>query len=306
MATQVTNGKGNEWALAKSFSSRLEIPIKRDSNALVAEAAYSHLPENLRERFDRAADAAVDFIASQEATNLSNGIPQEVRLSGDVEGQTGDVRDVSIWGDGLIFGVSCKTNHDAYKHSRLSKRINWVSKWGLDPEGCSQEYKDAIAPVFDELANIKTHSGGTALFRDLSDLHGDVYAPVLQAFENELKRLFTSAENPDQTAAALVKYVVGNKDFYKVVTRPSEVDILSFNFNGSLASTKTKLPTKILSVDREEGSAHSINVRFDRGYVFNFRIHNASSRIEASLKFDVQAVGLPPNEIKHHNISFSN
>ena len=304
MSINVTNGKGNEWAVASRFSSVLEVPIRQDSSAKVAEAAYLALPEHLRERFEISAKLAVEYIVNQESNNLKQNLPLEVVLSGDSEGESGDVRDVLVFGESVIFGVSCKTNHDAYKHSRLSKKIDWVAKWGLDPAGCSQIYKDAISPVFDQLAEVRTSSGSTALFRNMKDLHGDVYAPVLLAFEEELVRLFAEAAFPERLAGALVQYVVGNHDFYKVVTRTSEVDVLAFNFNGSLNSNKTKLPTKVLSVDREEGSAHSINVRFDRGYVFNFRIHNASSRVEPSLKFDVQAVGLPSKEIRHHNMSY--
>jgi hypothetical protein len=38
-------------------------------------------------------------------------------------------------------------------------------------------------------------------------------------------------------------------------------------------------------------------VTFNRGYSINFRIHSASSKVESSLKFDVNAIGLPVNEI---------
>lgn len=31
----------------------------------------------------------------------------------------------------------------------------------------------------------------------------------------------------------------------------------------------------------------------DKGWAISFRIHNASSRIEPSLKFDIQLVGIP-------------
>ena len=31
----------------------------------------------------------------------------------------------------------------------------------------------------------------------------------------------------------------------------------------------------------------------DGGWQFNFRIHNASTKVETSLKFDIQIVGMP-------------
>jgi len=47
----------------------------------------------------------------------------------------------------------------------------------------------------------------------------------------------------------------------------------------------------------KEKSLNSKTVTFNRGYSINFRIHSASSKVESSLKFDVNAIGLPVNEI---------
>jgi hypothetical protein len=304
LANNVINGKGNEWALAKVFSGQLEVPIRQDSAAEVAKASYEALPSELRERFDRSGALTSAHLLRLEHGKLMSKPPRQIRLAGDSEGKVGDVRDVLVTAGEVLFGVSCKSNHDAYKHSRLSSSIDWVERWGISTSGCSEDYWSAINPVFADLLRIKEESGGKALFRELPDLHGQVYAPILDAFEKELKSLFSIEGEVEQNATALVKYVVGKEDFYKAVSREKEVDILTFNFNGSLAGARTKAPSKVLSVDRAEGSSHSINVRFDRGYVFNFRIHNASSRVEPSLKFDIQAVGLPANEIRHHNIAF--
>ena len=38
---------------------------------------------------------------------------------------------------------------------------------------------------------------------------------------------------------------------------------------------------------------------FDKGWQLSFRIHSASSRVESSLKFDVQIVGLPFTLTRH-------
>jgi hypothetical protein len=55
----------------------------------------------------------------------------------------------------------------------------------------------------------------------------------------------------------------------------------------------SELPTRIVSFDFKPGSNNTLELYMDGGWQFSFRIHNASSRVEASLKFDIQIVGMP-------------
>ncbi len=52
-------------------------------------------------------------------------------LQTDNQGQDGDVRDVLIVRKGIDWeiGLSIKHNHFAVKHSRLSKKLDFVKKW---------------------------------------------------------------------------------------------------------------------------------------------------------------------------------
>jgi hypothetical protein len=59
----------------------------------------------------------------------------------------------------------------------------------------------------------------------------------------------------------------------------------------------------LYKIDTKNGGQYSKTVVLNHGYSFNFRIHNKSKRVEPSLAFDVQAIGLPP-EIYTHTISF--
>lgn len=215
------------------------------------------------------------------------------------------MRDVSLLSaKSVIFGISCKSNHAAFKHSRLSATIDWVKAWGLDPGGSSENYWKVVRPVFEDLKEIQAASEKTALWAKLPNKSFDYYEPVLASFTNELEYL-NNGPQASQVSSSLARYVIGNEDFYKVIVRPTEVKIMAFNFNGSLAVRKSKLPSTVLAIDRLEGGRHSINVRFDRGYTLNFRIHNASSRVEPSLKFDIQAKSLPSEEIYQHHIALS-
>ena len=71
----------------------------------------------------------------------------------------------------------------------------------------------------------------------------------------------------------------------------------------TLATAHTPLPHRIIAIERVNGGRYSKTVVFNQGYSINFRIHNASSKVEPSLKFDIKAVGLPP-ALYRHTIEF--
>ena len=50
---------------------------------------------------------------------------------------------------------------------------------------------------------------------------------------------------------------------------------------------------RVYFLDFKEGSDTTIEVVCDEGWTVSMRIHNASSRVEPSLKFDVNLVSLP-------------
>lgn len=306
VGTQVDNGKAFEFAVAVALSDALNIPITEGPELENTRKSFGKVKEELRIRFPRAAALAVEHILDKERENLKALSPQRVWVAMDSLGQKGDVRDVVVKGTNGEIGISCKTNHDAFKHSRLSGKNDFVKTWGLDPAGCSEDYWNAVRPIFLELARIRKESSATALWSDQTAVPNRFYWPVLDAFEAEILRLI----GPESSVAAevsknLISYIIGNKDFYKVVVRPEQVEIQGFNLNGSLAVPRTKFPDHVLGVDRLNGGQYSKTVRFTRGYTFNFRIHSASSRVEPSLKFDVKAIALPPSEIYTNHISLN-
>lgn len=57
------------------------------------------------------------------------------------------------------------------------------------------------------------------------------------------------------------------------------------------------LPTKIVAFDFRTNSTNTLEMYLDNGWQFSFRIHNASTKAEASLKFDIQIIGMPASII---------
>lgn len=53
------------------------------------------------------------------------------------------------------------------------------------------------------------------------------------------------------------------------------------------------LPTTIYNLDYKRGSKNTLELVMDNGWQISFRIHNALSRLEPSLKFDIQLIDIP-------------
>ena len=251
------------------------------------------------------ASFAVNFLLDIEP-RLSNGISDkdilQLEIVSDKEGQTGDVRDVLAirslqkW----EIGISAKNNHRAVKHSRLSNDIDFGKKWLGFP--CSVDYFEEVKPIFDNLAKLRTASKATQKWDTLGDYHTSVYVPILDAFKNELLRL--DAENTGVIAEKLIEYLIGNQDFYKVIKGSNKVEIQAYNLHGTLnlpfegvkpkaKVPKLKLPSRLIEVVYQENSKTTLLVTLNEGWQISFRIHNASSRIEPSLKFDINLVSAP-------------
>lgn len=309
MAKQTLTGKAFEYALLQEFYLRLseitKVSIIDNAPYKTAKKCFDSFEQKEKDAYVLNASFAINFLIDIEP-RLSNGISNddklELEIVADRDGQDGDVRDVLAirsfqkW----EIGISAKNNHKAVKHSRLSNTIDFGQKWVGIP--CSQEYFLAIKPIFDHLAQLQRASKKTQKWETLGDYHSSVYVPILDAFAEELKRL--DSENQGVVAENLVKYLIGQKDFYKVIKGKNKVEIHAYNLHGTLnlplgsfkpkaRITKLKLPNRLIEVVYKDDSKTTLIVTLNEGWQISFRIHNASSRIEPSLKFDINLVSSP-------------
>lgn len=294
MASQVINGKAFEWAVGNEIVESYGFQLKDDEIAKHNKQCFLHaqISPAKRDNFLLSATKAVKHIIEKEKLSNSTGM---VSFLPDSKGREGDVRDIVIKTDDKELGISCKTNHDAFKHSRLSQKNDFVKRWRLHPDGCSQHYFDAILPIFEELKAIKKESSGKAKWVDLEDIPKRFYWPLLDAFSDEIERV-----SSPEMCHNFIRYIVGSHDFYKVISTHKKVLIQAFNINQTLNTTSQPLPTKIDFIKDKNTNQYSKTISFDKGWVFNFRIHSASSRVEASLKFDITALALSYKHYTHH------
>lgn len=309
-------GKAFEYACALSLmqaAAGQKVVLEETVQLTKAKGYYEHdLSEQERLKLDQAARAGVKILLRYEPqiTHPLGNEPLIITLASDQRGQEGDVRDVlclrvqNQW----EIGVSCKHNHTAVKHPRLSADLDFGTKWFELP--CSREYFESIAPVFERLKEVRKASGNKAKWNDIGGEEEKVklYRTVLDAFIREVKRL--DQETPGKVANRLVRYLIGTNDFYKLITHDAQriTEIQAFNIYGTLNRKagdvkaisdirKIKLPTKIRQIGYLEENGvmknNIVAVYCDNGWEISMRIHNASSRVEPSFKFDVQLMTYP-------------
>ena len=104
----------------------------------------------------------------------------------------------------------------------------------------------------------------------------------------------------------MVEYLLREFDFYKVIRIDNKkiTQIQSYNLRGtfnrqgkkrkrSVELLTSTLPARIVSLEYKTDSKNTLELYFNSGWQFSFRIHNASNKVESSLKFDIQIIGMP-------------
>lgn len=310
---QTTYGKAFEFACVISLQEALgenqQVTIEESPQLISARNDYLSVAEKMKTELLLAADAAVRVVKRLEPQlwNPNGNEPLILSIQPDAAGIKGDVRDVLCIRNqnGWSIGFSCKHNHHAVKHSRLSDSIDFGKEW-LD-EPCSKDYFDKVVPLFTKLREFRNDSkaaGTPMLWEEIGNKAEEYYIPILQAFMDELIRI--DKESSKNIPEALIHYLLGRYDFYKVITddRNRTTRVEAINISGTLnvqsGQEKSiakvpllKMPTKFYHIGFKDDSDNTIEVVCDEGWQISMRIHNASSRVEPSLKFDVQLVSFP-------------
>lgn len=314
MATQKQRGTAFEYACMLAFYQQLvnlqDIVIEDTKAVMNAKKSFDSIEDRLKEKMIKAANASTKVIIRLEPQLLypNNNTPLYLSIQEDSKGQQGDVRDVLCLRkqNGWEIGLSCKHNHTAVKHSRLSKLIDFGDKWFGVP--CSSEYFNSINPIFE---NLEKRRSSKELWRDISNKEIEVYKPLLDAFMAELIRLDNGSDA--NIPSRLLTYLIGVNDFYKIISKDSQklTHIQAYNIHGTLNNVSgknkpqikvpiMKMPTRFFDINYKKDSNNTIEVVCDNGWTISMRIHNASSKVEPSLKFDIKLIGVPPELYSHY------
>lgn len=280
------------------------IEVVENSSLVIARNRYvNDLTEIQRIDMLASAKAGIGAIIKMEPKIIEDGNDTiTVSIQSDDVAKAGDVRDVLIIRRDIKWeiGVSVKHNHEALKHSRLSTKLDFGKSWYGIP--CSQRYFDEVSLIFAELKTLKAEG---VKWSDLPSKEQSVYVPILNAFMGELQRTFDL--KGDYVTAGLIKYMLGSNgnDFYKLIHyRNHTTRVIPFNLYGSLNQSSNakdpdslipdmELPTRIIELAFKDNSQTTVHLTMNNGWAISFCIHNASTIVEPSLKFDIKLIGQP-------------
>ncbi|GAA7520395.1 hypothetical protein MMM110_14400 [Helicobacter pylori] len=299
-------GRAYEYAWCLALEQKLsvfkKVIVDKQNGFNACYRAYESLEKSLQERYLESAKQGVLLLLDCEPllSEVIGSWQNEITLSlqKDKLGEIGDIRDILIYFDRFCIGLSIKHNHDAVKHSRLSKNLDFGEKWlGVR---VFQNYKDTIKPLFERLENAKKEG---MLWKDFPNKEQEIYAPLLQAFKKEVLRIDENKKN--KVPQKMVEYLLGKYDFYKAILleREQKTKLEAYHFNNILnRSLKnkpkriiplSKLPTRMIYFDFKPKSFNTLELVLNEGWSFSLRIHNASSKVEPSLKFDIKLLSKP-------------
>ena len=131
---------------------------------------------------------------------------------------------------------------------------------------CADDYWNTVRPIF---SNLKVLKGQGLAWHDMENKEEAVYEPI----DNKQLTEFQSFNLRGEL----------NKDGKKN--------------KATLLIPKADLPTEIISLRFKPNSKNTAELYLNNGWSLSFRIHNASTIVEPSLKFDIQFLGVPANII---------
>lgn len=298
-------GRAYEYAWMTALLELLKPLRKTDvvhnSSYEANERAWNAISREKQKLYTTSANAAANTIVELEPMMEENSVDTLLlEFQKDEAGENGDVRDIVIHRDDIDWeiGLSIKHNHDAVKHSRLSHVLDFGKEWYGVP--CSHDYWNDINQVFELL---KCEKDRVTAWADLDKKEETVYVPLLQAFLNEVTRAYRENSN---IVVKMFEYLVGVKDYHKIVSHDSKKMTLihTFNLHGTLnqpSAVKVSafevltadIPTEIIAMRFKKNSNTTVEIYMDNGWAFSFRIHSASTVVQPSLKFDVQFISTP-------------
>ena len=281
--SHTARGRTWEYALAQELAAALSLDpgIQKRLQASDQRTAYQSLSAGAQESLKAAARAAVSFLL-QHDPELAQA--QQISFQSGSSRIAGDVRDILVQTSQGTIGLAAK-RHPALKHPRLSGKWDFGSKWYGVP--WSQQYRDCVKDVFAELSSRREKQ-----WEPDDPFKHQASQVVLAAFKEEIESQARARE--------MMRYLLGEHDFYRIVKYKGNVTMESFNMDASLGwGKRLELPSQIIKVEVETAANATVTIALDKGWALSLRLHTALGKVEASLKFDVQLRGAPPSLSQH-------
>lgn len=297
-STIETQGEAYRHAWIKTLYKALEetsmAKVVKNKVSTRCKIAWDDIDEKKQYTYLKSADAAVKTILALEPRMKSKEDELFIGLPDDVINSSGDENDIVLTKNDPSWkiGINFNRKRHSIMHFRLGSKNDFSKEWfGRE---CSGEYRRAVRPIF-ELLEIEKRKG--TKWDELLEKHNMIYVPLLQAFVEEIKRNY---EIDNAVPRKILEYLTGNEEKYKSISRDERAITLVNSYKGDaqnafFATTipADKLPTQLIEISFNAKRDNMVKMYFDKGWILSFRIHNASTMVEPSLKIDAQYESIP-------------
>lgn len=270
--------------------------------------------------FDRAAKVAARYLRMVEPIlQTPDTLYGVLSAMPDTAGIKGDVRDIDlvIYDDkskkNLIkeIGISCKNNHEAVKHPRITENPDFADEWTNGEFHCSDIFMQGMYEIHQKIEEYRSQY---TKWSEVEDKKDTIYYPIIKLFVDEIRRLGICEETDSEERRAEAKhfteeffeYMFGTQDFYKFIKddNSNSTKVYPYNMHGTLmksykgnkneqAVKSINMPEEIVEVRIKPKSKTTLEIYFDQ-WIISMRLHNADTKItKTSLKFDVQIKAQP-------------
>lgn len=248
---------------------------------------YNALNDILKGRYEKAAIKVEEWLDNEFSIRLSK-LKKLKRLK-DNESKKGNVSDISIQLDNNEINLSIKHNHSAIKHQRPSA-LPLQLGYTKDSKACIEYKRLYLEITRDFLKQAHEFMPNAVLFSELKNqdpeyIHKHFYNPVCKLVSD-----FLNTYGQCEYSKNFFNFLVGNVNFYKLITYPNQLKISQYADIGK--------PDSILA--HVVGDSYVI-VKFSNDWEVSMRLHTASSKLTSlSLKFDTQPqkIEVPETVIK--------
>ena len=243
------------------------------------EVKYSELPDQQRQYFKSHSERIVSYIESEYFSKVNS---LSLDRFHDFKGIEGDPTDVQLKSDEVVLNISLKHNNDSLKHQRPATVFDHLGV--IDKEG-EERYRTRIQEIStDFYALAMTMDSNMSLFNEVKSKDPNMIDEKLyRLVTKEYFGLLDKFGHLPEVAQNYFFFLIGSVDYLQIKVLKKDVKISKFvdiDPPNSMASTRL--------------SNSTFDLEFDNGFVFNIRLHSASSKMEScstgscSLKFDTK------------------
>ena len=295
MGNSNKNGRALEYVIVEKIYEENKVNCictnrtKNDNNRDYSK--FINLTDDLKSDFVFASEKIYTWL--QNKYNLKNNTFEIDRLP-DTDGKkNSNPTDISIKLNNQLINLSIKHNHKATKHQRPASAAQHLgikkgNELDLDHRlriklKCNQFFKTIkkINANFEKFKEIKEY--------DSRLITHHLYRPIC----DEVVRLYSQSKDDPKCVNNLFRFLVGDRNFFKLRVKNKKTYLIDFSNIEDPSSFIIK------TID----DSH-IEIKFNNNWIFNMRLHTASSRIEGceknccSLKFDTHLSNDPITEVE--------